>query len=119
MIYVIERFQLTPEAANESGQVMQQLDDLVGPGAHGHAGWAGHAIFLQKVDDPSEVLMLYPWKSRELHAELFEGEEPILAEFYKKFCSGPRRLEVYRPLEVEVEHDKAAASKQPEEASQE
>lgn len=106
MIYIIERFQLKPDVAAEPERVMQSLDDLVGPAAHEHPGWMAHAMFFQNVTDLSEVLMVYPWKSRELHSDLLKQEEPTLFSFYREFCSGPRRVELYRPLDVEVEHDK-------------
>ena len=109
MIYVLERFFLKPELERDAESIMQRLDDLVGPAAHEHPGWCGHAIFLQNLDHPGEVLMLYPWRSGEFHEALYQQEEPGLSKFYSEFCSGPRQVALYRPLDIEVEHETTEA----------
>ncbi|SMO52628.1 hypothetical protein [Melghirimyces algeriensis] len=84
---------------------MQQMDDMVGPAAHEHPGWCGHASFHQRMEKPTEVIMQYPWRSRELHEDLTTQEEPKLAEFYGKYCSKPRDIHYFNDLQVEVEHN--------------
>jgi hypothetical protein len=107
MIQVCEQFFLKKEYESDATHVMQVLDDLLGPGAHTHPGWCGHATFLQSIDQPCEVTMLYPWLSAELHADLREREEPLLKEFYERYCTSPRRITFYRLMDVEVEHEHA------------
>ncbi len=107
MINVVEVWHLKPELANRAVELMQEMDDFVGPPAHRHAGWCGHAQFLQSQADPATVLMLYPWRSRELHEDLARSEEPGLAEFYGRYCVRPREIHYYLPLPVDVEGDHA------------
>ena len=110
MIQVCERFFLKHGFESQATQVMQILDDLLGPGAHKHPGWCGHATFLQSLETPSEVLMIYPWRSKQLHAQLRSQEEPLLAEFYDKYCTEPRQISVYAEMAVEVDDDTKTTS---------
>lgn len=105
MITVVEVWRLRPEVAGDALRVMQEMDDLVGPNAHAHPGWCGHARFLRSHQDPGRLVMLYPWRSRELHEDLLRGEEAMLARFHDTYCTRPREIHYYDELEVEVEHD--------------
>src|SRR5262245_33421724 len=105
MIHICERFFLKEGLEQQAAQIMQILDDLVGPAAHKHPGWRGHAVVLQAEAPSNEILMLYPWASKELHAELFEKEEPLLADFYRQYCAAPRHIAFYRMLAVDVSHN--------------
>jgi hypothetical protein len=103
MISVLEVWHLKPELAAQAIELMQRMDDMVGPPAHLHPGWCGHAQFFQSQSDPATVLMLYPWRSRELHDDLTAREEPALADFYQRFCTRPREINYYTPLPVDVD----------------
>jgi 3-oxoacyl-[acyl-carrier protein] reductase len=105
MIQVCERFFLKDVLEDKATQVMQILDDLLGPGAHAHPGWCGHATFLQSVERPSEILMLYPWRSAELHVDLRAREDLLLEDFYERYCTAPRSVTFYRLMDVEVEYE--------------
>ena len=105
MISVLEVWHLKPELAPRALELMQQMDDTVGPPAHQHPGWCGHARFLQSQSDPGRVLMLYPWRSLDLHEDLTRAEEPTLAEFYERYCTRPREIHYYTELEVDVDGD--------------
>ncbi len=105
MITVLEIWSLKPEYEQQAQRVMQEMDDLLGPPAHEHPGWNGHALFYQNIDHPLEVFILYPWKSRELHLDLIKQEEPKLQSFYATYCSSPRRIHYYQMLPVDVEHE--------------
>jgi hypothetical protein len=102
---VVELWHLKPELADDALRLMQEMDDLLGPSAHEHPGWCGHAQFLQSHADPALVTMLYPWRSKELHEDLVRGEEPMLERFYEEYCTRPREIHYHDELEVEVEHD--------------
>lgn len=108
MITVVERWFLTAEAADRALEVMQEMDELVGPPAHRDPGWCGHARFLQSQQRPGEVLMVYPWRSRAMHEELRRAEEPGLRTLYARSCTRPREIEYYDELPVDVEHDDGA-----------
>jgi hypothetical protein len=105
MITVVETWQLKPEVADDALRLMQEMDDLVGPNAHAHSGWCGHARFLRGHDDSARVVMLYPWRSKELHEDLLRTEESMLADFQRAYCARPREIRYYDELDVEVEHD--------------
>jgi hypothetical protein len=105
VISVMELWYLKPGTEAEALGVMQEMDDLVGPGAHDHPGWCGHAHFFQSHAERGTVLMLYPWRSKELHEDLRRREEPLLADFYDRYCARPRDIQYWDELEVEVEHD--------------
>ena len=105
MFIVIETWYIKPELAANALELMQKMDDAVGPPAHVHPGWCGHARFFQDASRPTEILMLYPWRSRELHQDLFACEEPQLADFYKTYCSRPRQIRYYEELAVDVDGD--------------
>ncbi|SFJ86716.1 hypothetical protein [Thermoflavimicrobium dichotomicum] len=105
MIIVMETWYLKSEFEGQALELMQQMDDLLGPDAHEHPGWTGHASFYQSAEKPNEVIMVYPWKSRELHEDLVVQEEPKLVEFVQKYCEKPRVIQYFNELPVEVEHD--------------
>lgn len=105
MISVMETWYLKPEHTDKALELMQQMDDLVGPQAHDHPGWCGHAHFYQDSDNPSRVIMMYPWKSRELHNDISDKEKNLLQDFMQQYCSRPREIQHFDELEVEVEGD--------------
>lgn len=107
MITVIEIWHLKPDKKNQALMLMQEMDDIVGPPAHKDSGWCGHAHFYQRTEHPNEVIMMYPWRSRELHEALIMQEETILASFIEENCTGPREITYYNELPVEVEHNDA------------
>jgi 3-oxoacyl-[acyl-carrier protein] reductase len=106
MIWVLELWHFKPEI-DDITPVMQEMDDLLGPAAHDDEGWCGHARFFARLDDPGRGMMLYPWRSAELHERLVREEEPRLASFYQTYCTRPR--EIYRhtelPVDVDGHHD--------------
>jgi hypothetical protein len=105
MITVVERWHLTAEHADDALGLMQEMDLLAGPPAHEHPGWCGHAQFLQARDDPTEILVVYPWRSGALHDDLVASETELLADFSARYCSRPREITRYDVLPVEVEHE--------------
>lgn len=105
MISVLETWYLRPDTASDVLAVMQAMDDLLGPNAHAHPGWCGHARFFRAAGDPCVALMLYPWRSVQLHEDLIRSEEPMLADFYGRYCARPRLIQYYEELAVEVEHE--------------
>lgn len=108
MIWVVEDWHFRPEVAADVTAAMQELDDLLGPGAHAHPGWCGHARFFAEDGDASRGLMLYPWRSRNSHRDLVAREEPRLAGFYDRYCVGGRRIRYYDELAVDVGHEAGA-----------
>jgi hypothetical protein len=105
VISVVEVWRLKPGLEGDALAVMQEMDDLLGGNAHAHPGWCGHARFFQSQADRGTVMMLYPWRSRELHEDLLATEEPLLAPFYERCCTARREVHYYEELDVEVEHD--------------
>lgn len=105
MITVIEYWHLKPGLEKDALGLMQKMDDMLGPAAHVHPGWCGHARFFQKSELPGEVIMMYPWRSRELHEHLSVKEEPDLQSFYDEYCTATRDIHYYDELMVDVEHD--------------
>lgn len=105
MIIVIETWHLKPECAERSTEIMQEMDDLVGPRAHEDPAWAGHADFYHSREHAEQVLMVYRWRSAEEHRQLAAREESELQEFYRVHCSAPREISYYTPLPVDVDHD--------------
>lgn len=105
MVTVCETWYLKEEHSAQALELMQQMDDLVGPQAHEDPAWAGHASFYQSQADPAVVLMMYAWRSEEEHRALAESERELLAGFVAEYCARPRDIAYYTELEVEVEHD--------------
>ena len=103
MITVVERWFLRAEFADEGVRIMQEMDDLVGPAAHEHPGWSGHARFFRTHDSGTEYLMMYDWQSIESHQQLREREDGALAPFYQRYCMQPRTVSYYEAIEVDVE----------------
>lgn len=104
MITVMEVWHIKPSFQDKVLDVMQKMDDMLGPPAHQDLGWCGHARFYQSVASPTKVLMIYPWRSRELHEALVEREEPLLRDFLAEHCTAAREIHYYNELPVEVEH---------------
>lgn len=101
----MEIWHLKPEKEDQALALMQEMDDIVGPPAHEDSGWCGHAHFYQRTERPSEVVMLYSWRSRELHEALTIKEKSILVSFIEKNCTAPRDITYYTELPVDVEHN--------------
>lgn len=105
MITVMEVWHLKHSLKEKALELMQTMDDLLGPPAHVHPGWCGHASFYQDLDDPTKIVMVYTWRTRELHENLIDQEEPILRSFFEENCAQLRDIYYYSELPVEVEHD--------------
>jgi hypothetical protein len=105
MVTVFETWRLKPGLEASALALMQEMDCMLGPPAHRHPGWCGHAEFYQSAATPTEVLMVYPWRSRELHEDLAKREEPELQKFYADYCTAPREIRYYDELAVDVDHD--------------
>ncbi|WP_328847606.1 hypothetical protein [Streptomyces sp. NBC_00258] len=103
MVTVIETWRLKPEFADRALELMQEMDDLVGPPAHVNPGWCEHGRFFQLQDNHSEIWMKYTWRSRSEHEVFIEREELILGDFYAKYCAGPRGIIYLTELPVDVE----------------
>lgn len=103
MIIVQETWHLRATFANQAQQIMQEMDDLVGPPAHAHPGWIGHAAFCQNLDRPTEIVLRYQWTSRESHRTLVSSETTLLAEFTKKYCEIDRQIDYFEHLDVDVD----------------
>lgn len=106
MITVVERWYLKDECQDRGAEIMQQMDDLVGPDAHADPGWAGHASFFHLHGAGGEFLMMYDWHSVESHRELQRREDVRLTDFYARYCSAPRDVSYLEALHVDVDgHD--------------
>ncbi|WP_223280343.1 hypothetical protein [Nostoc sp. PA-18-2419] len=105
MIIVMEIWHLKLVLEDKALELMQMMDEKLGPQAHIHPGWCGHARFYQSFTCLTDVFILYPWRSRELHEDLVAQEEPLLKSFYNDFCTTPREINYYTELPVEVEHE--------------
>lgn len=110
-IIVMEIWYLKPELASQALPLMQKMDQLLGTSTHQHPGWCGHASFYQRNEKPCEVIIVYPWRNRELHAQLISGEEPLLQEFHKEYCASRREIHYYSQLFVEVEDRELVAQR--------
>lgn len=102
MITVQERYSLKPEYVTSADEVMQKLDDILGPAAHESDGWVDHARFLQDRLHRSQVVIIYPWESAESLCDLVHDEETRLGEFYATYCTKPREISVFETLAVDV-----------------
>jgi hypothetical protein len=102
-VVVTETWRLKTQFEGDALRLMQQMDDLLGPAAHEHPGWCGHARFFQHAERRGEILMVYPWKSRALHEDLLAREEPILRGFEMHYCRAPRAIDYHHELPVEVD----------------
>jgi hypothetical protein len=107
VITVLEKWYLRADVAERDLEIMQEMDDLVGPGAHDDPAWAGHAHFYRSKRNPGEIHMIYPWRSAEEHEVLRAKEEPLLADFYARYCVAKRDISYFDELQVEVDHDHA------------
>ncbi|NUR59922.1 MAG: hypothetical protein HOV87_14810 [Catenulispora sp.] len=103
MVTVVETWRLRDEFAGRVLELMQVMDDIVGPEAHVDPGWREHGRFFQNQADPTEVWMIYTWGSRSGHEEFMVGEEKRLAAFYADYCAGPRDITYFTELPVDVD----------------
>jgi hypothetical protein len=92
VIHVVETWRLKEEYADQVPELMQAMDDLVGPRTHAHSGFTGHATFYRHQAEPTVVWIIYPWLSRDSHQELISGETEILADYQAKYCAVPREI---------------------------
>jgi hypothetical protein len=107
-VVVMEVWHLKPELADQALALMQQMDRLLGTSTHEHPGWCGHAGFYQRSESPHQIVIVYPWRSRELHEHLISQEEPLLKRFHEKYCTVQREFYYYNQLDVEVEDQQVA-----------
>ncbi|GAA0923753.1 hypothetical protein [Virgisporangium aurantiacum] len=105
MITVIEQWFLRAEFVSRGTEVMQEMDDIVGPGAHDDPAWSGHATFFHSRVIGNKFLMIYPWRSVEDHEKLRAREEPLLKDFVARYCARDREISYYDVLDVDVDHD--------------
>ncbi|MFI9643411.1 hypothetical protein ACIG87_25735 [Micromonospora sp. NPDC051925] len=106
-VTVIETWKLKAEYADRALELMQAMDDIVGPPAHVDPGWCEHGRFYQLQERPQEIWMMYTWRSRAEHEVFIAAEELLLGEFYAKYCQEPRGIVYFTelPVDVEVGHD--------------
>jgi hypothetical protein len=102
-VTVIETWQLKEEYAERVLELMQEMDDIVGPGAHVDPGWCEHGRFYQLQESSTEVWMMYTWRSRDKHEEFIQKEDLLLANFYAQYCTAPRAITYLTELPVDVE----------------
>ncbi|MDQ1646466.1 MAG: hypothetical protein QOJ50_2650 [Cryptosporangiaceae bacterium] len=103
MVTVIERWMLRPDLAERGLQIMEEMDDLVGPSAHADPGWSGHAHFCRSLSTPNEFLVIYPWRSVEDHEQFRATEDRLLTGFNERYCASERHISYYDDLPVDVE----------------
>lgn len=102
-VTVIETWKLKAEFVGRTLELMQVMDDIVGPGAHGDPGWCEHGRFYQLQEREAEIWMMYTWRSRAEHEVFIKKEEELLGEFYEQYCEGPRGIIYFTELPVDVE----------------
>ncbi|MFD9896338.1 hypothetical protein [Amycolatopsis sp. NPDC058986] len=105
MIHVLETWELKEDYADRVPELMQKMDDLVGPRAHEHPAFLGHATFYQHEHQPTKVWVMYPWRSREEAEELVGGEAPLIDEFEATYCAAPREVSYLTEVPHEHDHD--------------
>lgn len=103
MVTVIENWLLKAEFADQALELMQEMDDIVGPNAHDDPGWCEHGRFYQLQSRPAEIWMMYTWRSREEHEVFIKKEEELLGDFYERCCERPRNIIYFTELPVDVE----------------
>jgi len=103
MIIVMEVWLLKPEMESRALEILQEMENLLGPAAHSHRGWCDHARFLQDADKPARLVLLYPWHNRELLDDLLASEEPKLSGFIERYCIQPRQIHCLRELPVDID----------------
>lgn len=114
MVTVIEGWQLRQEYVAQALELMQEMDDIVGPAAHVDPGWREHGRFYQCEDQPADIWMMYRWGSRADHEEFIKREELLLGDFYEKYCARPRTITYFTELPVDVEVDDVHAGGAPD-----
>jgi hypothetical protein len=102
-VTVRETWYLKDEYLNEALRIFQEMDDILGPEAHVQEGWSNHARFFQDHEHREIVEVFYVWASRALHDKLLAREEPLLADFQKRYFRKARTFEFLTELPVEVE----------------
>jgi hypothetical protein len=102
-VTVIETWRLREEFTGRALELMQEMDDIVGPPAHVDPGWCEHGRFYQLQEKRSEIWMMYTWRSRAEHEVFIKREELLLGDFYEKYCQGPRDITYFTELPVDVE----------------
>jgi 3-oxoacyl-[acyl-carrier protein] reductase len=103
MITVIETWHIKKEFEDRVHELMQEMDNKVGPPAHKHPAFLGHATFLQYETDPTKVLVMYPWRSQAEAEELIASEVDLIADFEAEYCAAPREVDYF--TEVPHAHD--------------
>lgn len=103
MVTVLETWRLRDEFSGQALELMQDMDELVGPPAHVDPGWCEHGRFFQRQSTPGEIWMMYAWRSRSEHEEFIRNEELLLTDFYAKYCVGPREITYFTELPVDVD----------------
>ncbi|MBL1114989.1 hypothetical protein JK364_21700 [Streptomyces sp. 110] len=103
MVTVIETWRLKEQFAGQSLELMQKMDDIVGPAAHVDPGWCEHGRFFQRRSRPGEIWMMYTWRSRAEHEVFIKNEELLLTDFYDRYCAGRREITYFDELPVDVD----------------
>ncbi|ANJ06028.1 hypothetical protein [Streptomyces sp. LKA04] len=103
MVTVMETWRLRDEFAGRSLELMQEMDDIVGPAAHVDPGWCEHGRFFQLHGSPGEIRMMYTWRTRAEHEVFIKNEELLLTDFYERYCVGPREITYFDELPVDVD----------------
>ena|SRR5215472_14547409 len=103
MVFVIEQWQLREQYVSQALELMQKMDEIVGPSAHTDSGWCEHGRFFQLHERPHEIWMMYRWRSRPEHEVYIAGEERLLRDFYDEYCASPRKMLYFTELPVDVD----------------
>lgn len=103
MVKVIETWRLREQFAGQALELMQEMDEIVGPAAHVDPGWCEHGRFFQLQSNPGEIWMMYTWRSRAEHEVFIKNEELLLTDFYDRYCVGPREITYLDELLVDVD----------------
>lgn len=111
MITVMEYWYFKPGLEDKMLELLQKMDDLVGPPAHVDPAWSDHAHFYQSKSSPNMAIMCYHWRSIEEHKESIVREEPLLKEFVELYCTRNREIHYFDELPVDVEHDASGEQK--------
>ena len=86
-VTVIETWQLKEKYAERVLELMQEMEDIIGPGAHVDPGWCDHGRFYQLQESSNEAWKRYTWRSRDKRAQC---------------CTGPRAITYFTELTVDV-----------------
>lgn len=102
MITVVEKWHIKKQFSGQSLEIMQKMDNLVGPYSHEHEGWCDHAKFYRNSRDGTRIVMVYPWRDKESHQTLVRHEKTTLRDFISNYCSADHEIDYYHELPVEV-----------------